>query len=958
MSSSLAAVDFNLSTGMEVSGLVHLYVSNPSLSLAEKVAVQEAESIRIDEEEVLNYVFFRRFTDGRSPQIAAYVIDNSDGRHNEHKLARIHREVWLNGSAPLLYVGWPTRVDILSCARGPDFWRDDESGDQYNPAQRIATEPRSIHELITTSAVVSESLENRFSALRLSNGTFWDDPRNVKLARADQAAHRRLIQAVIEADAALEGEQHPVLRRLLLLTVLIKYLEDRGVFPEGWFGQFHPGAVRFFDFLQKGTPEKLGELLDSLERKFNGDVFSLPENGTHTLTTKQLRHFATLVESKTLRQQRYLWEPYSFQHLPVEVLSHLYQHFAQRGKGAIYTPPFVTSLLLDFALPYDRITGDERILDPTCGSGVFLVGAFRRLVNHWSSRNGWRQPDVQTLKTILKRSIFGVELQSESLHLAEFNLALAVCDALKPNVIWNELHFDKLHGANLVEGDFFDFVEQQPQPFDVILGNPPFLSELTEAAERVNKDATAARGTLPDNQTAYLVAEQAMGLLNEPTNDKEGGRLCLIQPAGLLYNEKARGFQRHVLAAHNIEHLLDFISIRGLFDKADTKIVALVATKTKPAPKHYITHLTFRRTFSVQEQIGFELDHYDRHVIPQEQAVTAPYTWKVNLLGGGRLHHLAARLKKMGKLIDFVTDKDWEYGEGFIAAEGGRRQEASWLTGKPLLPSEALTEHGIDEGQITQVKTELFRSFYTKERYSPPLMLIRENEKLQCGFWDQGFLAYKAQVVGITTHESQRSELLHFYNEFRTHRNILSAFCLLLGTRALVSKATAVNKTDIDNLPWPEEGESWDLAPWEQTMCNDLVEYIADYVRLGQDSPLLKKQADAADLRQYADCYCTMLGSVYHNLKAGQWLSLDGLICQSFHFGDEPQLDWPADWSEPLHKLIYVQRGDVLRTTRMVRFYDSNVILLIKPDRLRYWIPSIAIRDADETLVDLRNQGY
>jgi len=46
------------------------------------------------------------------------------------------------------------------------------------------------------------------------------------------------------------------------------------------------------------------------------------------------------------------------------------------------------------------------------------------------------------------------------------------------------------------------------------------------------------------------------------------------------------------------------------------------------------------------------------------------------------------------------------------------------------------------------------------------------------------------------------------------------------------------------------------------------------------------------------------------------------------------------------------------QTLRVFRFYSDNVMLTVKPDRLRYWIRSTAIRDADETLIDLREQGY
>lgn len=948
MASSLHAFDFTPESSTNVPGLVRIRGRKEKLIVAEEAALRAAEGI-----EGLDYVFFRRFADGRSSQVAAYVIENSDEHLDEAALALIHKAVWLNGSAPLLYVGWPTRVDILSCAREADFWKNDAC--RYHPAEKIPVSAGKLARLASTSAEVSDALEKqrRFSALKLSDGTFWDDPRNFALARADKAAHRRLIEAVVDADDAIEGQKYPVLRRLLLLTVLIKYLEDREVFPgPGWFGTFHAGARCFLDVLQRGTPDEVRRLLGTLEQRFNGDIFRLREEPGQTLTTANLRHFAALVDKRTVKKQRYLWEQYSFRHIPVEVLSHLYQRFAQHGKGAIFTPPFVASLLLDYAMPYDSMTGRERVLDPTCGSGVFLVGAFRRLVNHWRSMHGWRQPDVKTLKAILKRSIFGVELQGEALHLAAFSLALAVCDALKPNVIWKELRFDKLVPENLVEGDFFDFAEGQTARFDVCIGNPPFQSKLTPAGARVNAKAEQTRGTLPDTQAAYLVAEEAMKLL------KDGGRICLIQPSGLFYNENPRVFLRRLLSENEFAHVLDFTSVRGLFDKADTKIVAFVARRAAPGLRHRISHLTFRRTFSVGEQLGFELDHYDRHPVPQQQAISAPFIWKVNLLGGGRLAPLAARLKEMKTFGSFITAKGWDAGEGFIAAESGRREPASWLTGKPLLPSKALTEAGIDEERIGKVTATHFRSSYTKERYSSPLMLIRANLELQCALWEKGFLAYKAKVIGIHAPVSQRGALRRVFHQFQEAHAAIRALCILESTQMLIGRATAPLKRDIDNLPWPGRGESWDLAPWETTLCEDVVNYMAEYVRLGQDSKLLREAVSPEGLRDYAETFIGMLCGLHRNLHAGRAMLFGGLACQAFHFGEQPDLDWPDDWTVPLHKLVYVRHGAALRTVRVLRFYESNVILIVKPDRLRYWIRSTAIRDADETLEDLRKQGF
>ena len=240
------------------------------------------------------------------------------------------------------------------------------------------------------TAEISVALRSRYSAWRLINGTFWDDPGNASLADGGQRAHERLIQAVVETDTALGGEGNPLLRRLLLLTVLIKYLEDRRVFPPAWFGGFCPAHRSFFEALRDGEPSETVRLLANLEKRFNGDIFALPKDAANRMTKPILRKFAKLVEARTVNQQQYLWEQFSFEHIPVEVVSHLYQRFVKGGHGTVYTPPFLASLLLDHAMPYGKLSGDERILDPACGSGVFLVGAFRRLVTVHRAKNGWR----------------------------------------------------------------------------------------------------------------------------------------------------------------------------------------------------------------------------------------------------------------------------------------------------------------------------------------------------------------------------------------------------------------------------------------------------------------------------------------------------------------------------------------------------------------------------------------
>lgn len=919
-------------------GLVSVRHPSARLRVDEASLVRDACVV-----DTVDYVFFRRFNDGQESQPAAFVIDNTDERLTKHELAKAHHNLWLHGVAPLIYIAWPARIDVLSCARGPDFWNGRER--RYTPAIQLD---------VVSQVEAALAQRRRFSSRRLADGSFWEDPLNQPLADHERAAHESLIRAVVETDEALDGEANPISRRLLLLTVLVQYLEDRGVFPgTSWFGRFRKGARSFLDVLQGGEPAEVGELLEALEKKFNGDVFCLPDNVR--LTKATLRNFAQLVEAKTLGNERYLWDLYSFGHLPVEIISHLYQRFV-RGSTAVYTPPWLASLLLDHAMPYDQLTGRERVLDPACGSGVFLVGAFRRLVNSWRFQNDWKTPDVDTLKSILRDQIFGMELESDAVDLTVFSLALALCDSLQPNVIWSKLRFEPLRGKNILKGDFFEecstLCDQRylgkNRGFDLIVGNPPFESKFTDAAKRANMARVAERGQIPDKQIAYLFLDQCLRML---TSD---GHLCLIQPSSFLYNLKSHSFRRHIASTGRIKAILDFTSVRGLYAGADPKTIAVLIGDVQ-GPQ--FAHLTFRRTFRTSQRIGFELDYYDRHRLSVNEVVNDPRAGRANLLGGGRLSSVASRLRQMRTLQQFVDEQGWLMREGFIT--GNKSLSAEHLTGRPLLPTTALTNNGIDTSAITIVTETMFEGPRKRELFEPPLVLIREHESLPVAYWNRGTLTFRDKIVGIHAPDGDERTHKMCFEALQRNHEFYKFAVMLNGSQALVGKATAVLKSDIASLPYPEDESELEFAFWEQALADDVLEYIADYVRLGQQSDVLLKTAGEEDLQLYASLYCRLLGSLYEGLRPGEPVFLGGLICQPFYFGDEPLVEWLDKGCEDrLATLVIDESFPSLRTYRVVRFYEENVILIVKPDRLRYWIRSTAIRDADDTFTELTQQGY
>ena len=221
----------------------------------------------------------------------------------------------------------------------------------------------------------------------------------------------------------------------------------------------------------------------------------------------------------------------------------------------------------------------------------------------------------------------------------------------------------------------------------IVVGNPPFASKLgTDGAKRAYDRYQKEHGDLPDKQVAYLFLHESMEML------ERGGVLSMLQQYNFLYNQQSLGFRRKFIERWDVREILDFISVRGLFQKgdADTKVVVVVAEARTAPPKREILHVTFRRSGRTDAEQGFDIDYYDMHWLPRKLALENDGIWRSDLLGGGRVLGLVDRLKKLKTLNQFATGRRWEHGEGFIVGKTGSRPLAKHLTGQPLLPSEAI----------------------------------------------------------------------------------------------------------------------------------------------------------------------------------------------------------------------------------------------------------------------------
>jgi len=366
--------------GRVVSGLVLVDGYDPNGRDPEEVAIIERAR-----DYSAHSVFFEAGRNGRPGHAQAFVFVE-DGRDNE-QFAELHQRLWSWGGVPLVYRKTAGLIQLFRCAHNSDFL--DKSG-------KLVCNPIKTLELATRI----EEDAAWWDETRIRNGTIWDDPEVCReMLSSTRGAHRRLIAAVDVLYRNLVGEKvfdENLSRRLLILSLLIAYLEERKVLSSDYFGQFVSGATKFFQVLAVGPA--LIRLLHSMEDRFNGHVFRLNDEEKATLeSTDQLQRFADLVEAqKENGGQLTLWKTYSFGDLPVELISHIYQLFVKANSSSVYTPPALVRLVLEEALSWKRLdqleAENQVILDPACGSGIFLVEAYKRLILHWRSRNNWAQP--------------------------------------------------------------------------------------------------------------------------------------------------------------------------------------------------------------------------------------------------------------------------------------------------------------------------------------------------------------------------------------------------------------------------------------------------------------------------------------------------------------------------------------------------------------------------------------
>jgi hypothetical protein len=998
-------------------------------------------------------------------------------------LVEAQRLAWNFSRSLLLITIEPTTIRKWSCYECPkpieQLWPNFESTPIYGQ-QLDAKETPQILPAIEFDPNLDSFLneEDAFSLswIDLLTGAFFD--RNADRFKIEERADRVLLENLravrkLLRDMDLEDDfSHDLLARIIFVQFLFDRKDSSGhaaLDPEKLAELQANGILR-------GRYSTLAEILTSYEdtyalfrwlnERFNGDLF--PGKGDTSderedgwakeqgaVRPEHLKLLSEFVggDLEIKKGQYLLWPQYAFDAIPLELISSIYEEFVTDAQSAHYTPGHLVDLMLDRVLPWDSEDWNLQILDPSCGSGIFLVKAYQRLIHRWKQahygQNGYRaEISPPILRQILEGNLFGVDNHRNAIRVASFSLYLAMCDEIDPRYYWSDeahVSFPTLRDRTLICRDFFDEdvsgfrTEKDAGTYHLVIGNPPWGDKSISPAAKVWADEHDWH--VANKDFGVLFAAKGMELT------KPNGSLCVVQSAGaLLYNQSgtARDLQARVFNDwKKIECVVNLAAFRP-FKDVRVPTCVLIALHQEPNGEPFWYECP-KPSYTPEDKGRITVDFTEMHLVSPSEVLSEPWVWSALMWGGSRDRALLRKVSYNPSVTTLIRSKN-DSREG--VNRGDRKKvldgREAVRKGKPApgLHVADLREYHILESPAfpEQSKLVLFpdnlppntdvtvdsRASSNFDAFEAPQLLIKSS-------WTKAKKRFQARLVNPTR---QKHGVLCSQSYVSVHlapmqKSALETACLAYNSNwanyflLLTSGRFAFDRSEpltdeLRKLPLPlaDEGhslassnttkfrdlfkadeagqevtlediddavfEAFEFQKAERILIEDLVEHTLSGYKERDKSlsrrPTLRQsvQGDEPDLQRYCETLVETLAHSYgadKALAARIWSEQETnhaaplpMRYVSIIFGAFSQRGiqiHPLEHQELRERISNLhshlqELQDVDGYNRQIRDYkpfsengETGLMLhLIKPDRLRHWTRSAALRDADEIARD------
>jgi hypothetical protein len=905
---------------------------------------------------------------------------------------KLQRAAWNDCRVPLLFVVARNRISIYDAYAAP-----------ANSAEDVDAEGR----LVQTLDILSAELE-LFQRQRVESGQLWRQfPSNFDLqTRCDQTPLKNL--GATQQALLKQNLPNSVVYSLLPRLILILYLDHRGVLSSSYYQRF--GGNTLFDILRRKRTTY--QLFSDLQDRFNGDLFPVNEEESRKVTDQ---HVATLGEflsgSEMDSGQRSLWPLYDFSIIPIQLVSAIYEFFLRHpdrpgklGVGTVYTPQELVELLVNEVLPWPQHQAPQsteaqlpKVIDPACGSGIFLVEAYRRIVEMWCARHPTVRPSARDLRTILITCIHGIEKEVSARQVTAFSLYLAMLDYVEPKHIWTTVKFPSLTSPNdqgkenIELGDAF--AKGEDGSYDIVLGNPPWKRNFITASA---KSYCASRNQPIAAEIAHAFLWRSLDLA-KPT-----GQVAVLAPAKWLFNQEGpdQKFRRAFLKRAHIETIVNLSAVRrDVFADAVGPATAVIF---RPQP-HAKTSSTVMYCTPKQDKrrvLPLMIDGADVKWIARKEVESRDDIWKPLMWASWRDLLLVRRLKALGESLgNLLEQRGSHVGHGFQPfdenrnkAKGVRAITDRALAAMPHVEASQITRYAIsNDALLPQFSSAAFVRRGRVEAYTAPHILIKESVpggRLVAAFLSTN-CTFRDTITGVADRDSR------FLKAFTAYVNttVAAYFVFLTSTSWGVEREHA--KTgDILRLPayplhreehvhtlaslydeWvarPEQqktvereiedvvSKAFSLDKIERTLVKDLAAFV-----LAPDSQRVTGPASTHELQSYAAAYSSVIERMVEKPKriSSTIRPTNGpLTVVSLRVSETSKKAPSSDIApakgdlatvlEHLDRQLKSAESKSIYVRRHVRFYDGETLHIVKPSDRIFWTESAAIADADETIAE------
>ncbi len=342
-------------------------------------------------------------------------------------------------------------------------------------------------------------------------------------------------------------------QRTIDRLIFLRICEDRGIEPYGRLMSLRNGTQ---------TYRRLCQIFQQADDRYNSGLFHFRKEKDRTSPHDDLTLDLT-IDDKALkdifRNLYYPDSPYEFSVLPADILGQVYERFlgkvirltsgnravvedkpeVKKAGGVYYTPTYIVDYivkqtvgkLIEGKKPGPRGAASKlKILDPACGSGSFLIGAYQYLLDwhrdkyiaddpeRWAKGRkpclyqgpggGWRLTTDER-KRILLNNIYGVDIDAQAVEVTKLSLLLKVLEDENAETIGKQLALfqeralpdlgnnikcgNSLIGPDFYEGQQMSLLDEeemyrvnafdweaefseimQAGGFDAVIGNPPY----------------------------------------------------------------------------------------------------------------------------------------------------------------------------------------------------------------------------------------------------------------------------------------------------------------------------------------------------------------------------------------------------------------------------------------------------------------------------------------------------